>query len=279
MLLAAQLLAEDVQHPIFNRAMPCAIRARGRVRACAAVDLWHSVAMANQLMIAELALKPILAIGNARRGGFGEHDALSLIDHCLSECRVQLHPLGVKLIGVFVDGHKQTRRDLAEQHSNMHLRPICRLGFLQAIGCQRLERLFVHRFELKRMRAGMILDPIAHAVQAQCEMAAKTRIAELPAVRVGIPNRDPDRAQIRDEPRFCQLPGFKEPQHSPVKIGAASPPELIPQCALATVADLAAAQMGPVRIAALRLMGFIDSVYDVHGCSLNEVLSPRRGLG
>ena len=139
--------------------------------------------------------------------------------------RIGAHPLDVDLVGVLADGDVHGAGDAGQVHVDLHLRPMLRLGALDAVLFQRRERF---------RRVGLELDHVpgfrrfeqadGDGIERAAEVAAQRRDLPLAAgLRIGVENRGPGPAQVADKAILLPLAGVEQPQHSAGECARGSP--------------------------------------------------------
>ena len=148
-------------------------------------------------------------------------------------------------------------------HPDLALGVIDRLCHRHAEIAQHLEILVAHGLDFERMRLRAFRQSLDHAVQAQGKVSANRRVSELLAsAGVAIPYRATRRTKVLDHAQFFAFARLEQPQDSALVLLCISPPELIPECAGATIPDLGTAQVRPVCGAAVVFVPLIDRLDD-----------------
>ena len=81
-----------------------------------------------------------------------------------------------------------------------------------------------------------------------------------PALGIDLEHGGADAAQVAHEPCLLELPGLEEPQDAAREAGPRHPAEVVPERALAGLADLRCAEMRAEPVVAIRLVGGEDGV-------------------
>ena len=240
-------------------ARPRAALGRCRVRARSARHRRRGCPVALSMERAELALVPVGAVADARRRLGGKDDARTALQQALRLVGVEVHALHVEFVGVLV--HREVGRALhaGQSHVKLHLRVVHRLGVLHALGLEVRKALVVVGLvfgDVPRLRR--FQQSAQRPVQVPAQMSAAGLDGELLATLVEGCDLDADAAQFLDKARFHEMPGLEETQHPALELLASGPAEGQPQVAIAVMAENAAAQIRPGRLAGTLNVPVVD---------------------
>ena len=248
-------------------AAPSAILLWRHMGASSAAYFWNLAAMTDCPVGAKLAA-PIAGITRnfiwrqSRKDNF-----LSLIDQTLCLFLVQLDPLAIHFICVFIHSKKVAAIQPSQKHTNLALRPINRLRLFNAHVSGGFEILIVHRFELKRMGLFTFLKTLPNAIQRQGKVTTASLKPDLLAsIGISLPNRHANRTKVRHNAIFFTITSLKQTQKTPLEKRRPSMSELIPQRTAAFIADLTAAKVRSMLILSLGLVVFINVLNSFRRC-------------
>ena len=256
---ACLALGVEVEDLLPARAGPAALDRR-RMQAGPAGDRGCRLAMAEVVVVAEPALEPARVLGDARRRPGGADDAGGLGEQPLGRVGVGADALDMQVVGVLADREVHRAGQPGQVHVDLHLRPVLRLGFGDALGDKLAEALQRVGLELQHVPGLRRLEePERHAVERAAEVAAVRLDAPLPpGLGIDLEHRRADAAQVLHDPRLLELPGLEEPQHPAREARRRRPAEGVPERALAGPADLRSAEVRAEAGIGVRLVGGED---------------------
>lgn len=187
-------------------------------------------------------------------------DALRLGEDAQPRLGIVVDTFLVERVGILADREIEGALDAGEMHVGLHLRPVQRLGRLDALGLQLGEGLVAMGLELADMpglrRFG---EAGRHRIHAAAEVAAGIAHVPLPpGPGIEIEHGDADPPQIGDEARLSQVPGLEQPEQPSRVADPGCPAERIPQRTIAPGADQGGTEMLPPAGIGRRLVGGID---------------------
>ena len=256
-------------------AVPAALDRR-RMQAGPAGDRGRRLAMAEVVVVAEPALEPGRVLGDARRRPGGVDDAAGLGEQPLGGVAVGADPLDVQIVGVLADREVHRAGQPGQVHVDLHLRPVLRLRLGDALRDELAEAL---------RRVGLELDararssaprggraPRASSEPPKWPPCASTRHCR-PVSGSTSSTVAPMRRRLLHDPRLLELAGLEEPQDAAREARRRRPAEVVPERALAGLADLRGAEMRAEAGVGVRLVGGEDRVARRRGVSGSAAIS------
>ena len=205
MRLARGALRRLVERLVVHRAPPSAILTSRGVATRSAADVSDPLRVAQVEKVAAFALPARGVFRELRRRLARVDDAPRAGLHRLECVLVEMHPLGVNLVVVFVHRKVQRALDAEQPHVGLHLRVVRGLALADAVFLQVGEALRAVRLYLEdRPGFRRLGEAATDTVDRSAEVAALITALDLLAVLVGV-QLDANAAQLLGDDRLLAL--------------------------------------------------------------------------